>query len=204
MEAKIRNNLTKGECLCNESFKRREKRSLKKERTISKIKIAAVVLCISIPLVAIAQAGHSLKLKNQERNRNQEKTQIQAVESPKPVEVVKDTTPEVKPPVTPPKQVRTQIKPIPVGDCYAAMKRYFPESQWRIAAAIIRAENGGRPDAVSSTNDHGCFQLNKGLASWGQDVYNADFNARMAYRMYLARGWQPWSAYKNGSYLKYL
>lgn len=85
-------------------------------------------------------------------------------------------------------------EPVGTGDCYTAMKKVFPESQWSNASLVIRKESGGRPNAVSRTDDHGCFQLHKGYASWGRAVYNADFNAQKAYRMYKSRGWRPWYA----------
>lgn len=79
------------------------------------------------------------------------------------------------------------------GSCYAAMKTVWPQPLWGQASAIIKAESGGNPKAVSRTNDHGCFQMNRGYQSWGRAVYDPTFNAKVAYRMYCARGWRPWT-----------
>jgi len=73
-----------------------------------------------------------------------------------------------------------------------------------IALAVMSAESGGNPDAISPTDDHGLMQIHKGLLSYGPKIYDPEFNIATAYRMYNARGWKPWSAYKSGSYKKYL
>lgn len=67
-----------------------------------------------------------------------------------------------------------------------------------IALAIMRAESGCNPNAVSPTNDHGLMQLH------GQAVYDPAANIAIAYAKYAARGWQPWTAYNTGSYLRFL
>jgi len=90
------------------------------------------------------------------------------------------------------------------GNCFEAIRNNWPAELYPVAQAVVRAESGGHPGRISPTNDHGCFQLNKGYASWGRAVYDADFNAKQAYRMYQSRGWQPWSAYKNGAYRRFL
>lgn len=36
------------------------------------------------------------------------------------------------------------------------------------------------------------------------EVYDPAKNVAIAYQKYQARKWQPWGAYTNGSYLKYL
>jgi hypothetical protein len=90
------------------------------------------------------------------------------------------------------------------GNCFTAIRNNWPAELYQVAQAVVRAESGGHPGRISSTNDHGCFQLNKGYASWGRAVYDADFNAKQAYRMYQSRGWQPWTAYKNGAYRRFL
>jgi len=99
---------------------------------------------------------------------------------------------------TTPTATKTAQKAIGSGDCYEAMKRHFPESQWKNASAIITAESGGNPASVSKTNDHGCFQINKGLQAYGPKIYEADFNAYIAYTAKYARhGWKPWTTAKK-------
>lgn len=87
---------------------------------------------------------------------------------------------------------------------YAAEVKKYPWDA-NIALAIMRAESGCNPTTVSHTNDHGLFQIHKGLQTFGKDIYNPAFNVKLAYEGYYKKhGWKPWSAYKNGSYKKYL
>jgi membrane-bound lytic murein transglycosylase MltF len=82
-------------------------------------------------------------------------------------------------------------------------QQYFGD-EWKIARAVAMAESGMNPCAISPTNDHGLMQINKGRLSFGEQIYNAEANIRIASQNYWAkRGWQPWSAYKNGAYLKF-
>lgn len=56
-------------------------------------------------------------------------------------------------------------------------------------------ESGCNPNAVGRTNDHGLFQINKGLAIHGKKIYDPEFNVRLAYEgYYKKRGWNPWYA----------
>lgn len=67
------------------------------------------------------------------------------------------------------------------------------------------AESGGSAISKSRTNDHGLFQINKGYTWYGDKIYDPEFNISVAYNFYFKkRGWQPWSAYKSGAYLRYL
>ena len=82
---------------------------------------------------------------------------------------------------------------IPSGDCYRGMKQVFPEYLWATASDIISRESSGVATAVSPTNDHGCFQINKGLAIYGTKIYDPVFNAKVAYNQkYLKGGWRHW------------
>lgn len=79
-----------------------------------------------------------------------------------------------------------------------------------IAYAVCMAESGGNPLAKNLTDNHmswagcmgsfGLFQIN---CSHGQ-LYDPVKNVAVAYQMYQSSGWQPWSAYNNGVYLKYM
>ncbi len=50
------------------------------------------------------------------------------------------------------------------------------------------------PYAVSKTDDHGEWQIHRGLETYGPRIYNIWFNARVAYRMSRGgRNWAPWT-----------
>lgn len=91
-------------------------------------------------------------------------------------------------------------KPVVLEDWKADIARYICTKDWdcKTAVAVAMAESGLNPDAKSPTNDHGVMQLN------GKKIYNAQQNIDEAYEMYKRRGWQPWAAYNNGRYKKYL
>jgi hypothetical protein len=78
--------------------------------------------------------------------------------------------------------------------------RQICDQKWDCATAIAvaYAESGLNCGAISPTNDHGVFQLYK------VKEYDCEKNIDIAYEMYSRRGFQPWSAYKNGAYKKYL
>lgn len=97
----------------------------------------------------------------------------------------------------------------------------FSGSALNTAYAVAMAESGGNARAFNGnrkTGDqsYGLFQINMlggmgperrrayGLSS-NDDLYDAVKNAQIAYKMSKGgRDWSPWSAYKNGSYRKYL
>jgi len=88
------------------------------------------------------------------------------------------------------KKIATNISP---DDCYGAMKQVWPRHTWSIATDIIRRESGGNCNAVSPTDDHGCFQINHGLSLYGNKIYDPVFNAKIAYEQkYLKGGWRHW------------
>jgi hypothetical protein len=86
-------------------------------------------------------------------------------------------------------------------------------SACRIALAVQRAENQ-RGDCeiyhhnTDGTLDWGYFQINTvhlkrpGLNL--RDLLDCKANIDFAYQLYAERGFQPWSTYNNGAYLKYL
>lgn len=62
-----------------------------------------------------------------------------------------------------------------------------------VAMAVMYAESGCNPNAVSSTNDHGLFQLH------GIPIYNPAENVAYAYNnKYLAGGWSHWTVCNVG------
>ena len=101
--------------------------------------------------------------------------------------------------------IKVRKKEYPAGVCVEAMKQHFPESDWKIAYAIMKSESGARPDAVGGPNkngtyDYGCFQINNEPSALDPYV-----NARRAFEKRSSKlGWGHWSDYKNGKYLRYL
>jgi len=97
----------------------------------------------------------------------------------------------------------------------------FTGDALKTAYAVAMGESGGNARAFNgnrTTGDksYGLFQINMlgalgpsrlkqfGLSS-EDDLYDPATNARVAYHMSQGgKNWQPWSAYKNGSYKKYL
>lgn len=119
-------------------------------------------------------------------------------------------TPE--PVVEPQPAVVTQA----VGGC-ENYRSIVSQYDWdvRTAMAVMQQESTMQgipcnPNARNDSDNHmswagcmgsfGLFQIN---CSHGQ-VFDPAQNIAIAYSMYKARGWQPWSAYTTGAYAKYL
>lgn len=84
-------------------------------------------------------------------------------------------------------------------------------SDCRMALAVSHAENGTRQCDRISVNkngsvDFGVFQINtvhiKRIPV--RDMVDCQKNIRMAYVLFKEQGWNPWVAYQNKAYLKYL
>ncbi len=84
-----------------------------------------------------------------------------------------------------------------------------------VAYAIMMAESNGNPEAVNWRDNHkvckgsfGLFQMacshidSYGLTS--DNIKDPETNIRAAYLLYKQRGWRPWGAYTNKSYLAFL
>lgn len=92
------------------------------------------------------------------------------------------------------------------GNC-ESYRPLFEQYGWNVntAMAIMQAESGCRPTAISPTDDHGLMQINHGVEIYGQGIYDPATNIRIAYtEKYLKGGWRHWSVYNSGAYLKYL
>lgn len=96
----------------------------------------------------------------------------------------------------------------PSWDVYLLLAKY----DWDIstAYAIMMAESGGNPNAINWADKHkscsgsfGLFQLAcfRGTA---EQLLNPETNVRMAYELYLQKGWKPWTTYLNESFRKFL
>lgn len=124
------------------------------------------------------------------------------------------TTTQPAPQNEPKTTVRTQA----VGGC-ENYRSIVSQYDWdvRVAMAVMQQESTNPQTGVSCdpnianwSDDHsswagcmgsfGLFQIN---CSHGQ-VYDPAKNVAIAYSMYKARGWQPWTSYTSGEYAKYL
>lgn len=95
------------------------------------------------------------------------------------------------------------------GNC-EAYRGLVSQYAWdvRVAMAVMQAESGCRPDAVSSTCDRGLMQINcVHSAKVGGNLAllnDPATNIRVAFQVYSGAGWRAWTVYKTGAYLKYL
>jgi hypothetical protein len=86
-------------------------------------------------------------------------------------------------------------------------------SACRVALAIQRAENSRGACEIyhynsDGTLDWGYFQINtvhlKRVGVNLRDLLDCKANIDFAYQLYQERGFQPWSAYNNGAYRKFV
>lgn len=80
-----------------------------------------------------------------------------------------------------------------------------------LALAVMRAESGCNPDGINwqdghngCTGSYGLYQVACLHFNENQDKLDVETNIAVAYRIYERSGWQPWAAYTNGSYLKFI
>ena len=111
-----------------------------------------------------------------------------------------------------PKPAPQKAPPVTYGDYLPLLSQY----DWDVntAYAVMMAESEGVPSAVNDnphTKDYsvGLFQINL-YGSLAYDRPSEEWlkipenNVAHAYKMWKSSGWQPWSVYKNGSYLRYM
>lgn len=89
----------------------------------------------------------------------------------------------------------------------------FQEKDIPMAIAIMKAESGGNPKALNTSNrngttDTGIFQINSVHSSWtkGMDLTDPVQNAKAAFKIFSDAGgkWTPWSTFNNGAAQKRL
>jgi len=67
---------------------------------------------------------------------------------------------------------------------------------------VAKCESGFIPTAISHTNDHGLFQINKTVHdTTGYDLYDEDENIAYAKRLYNQSGLAPWK-YSSHCWMK--
>lgn len=130
---------------------------------------------------------------------------------------VQETKAETDAEATPIAQVTPPEPPKTGCDAYDdLLARYFGDSI-RIAKAVMQAESGCNPasvgdghltyvqDGVTYGMSCGLFQIRflPGRPSCEQ-MKNPSENIAYAGQMFAGQGWSPWSAFKNGSYLRHL
>lgn len=122
---------------------------------------------------------------------------------PEPIVEVTKQEPTPNVPETPVKRV----------GCEIAYNYDWPQ---KIAYAVCMAESGGNQNAHNATDNHrtcmGSFSLFQVGCFWypyygysENDFYNPEINTQIAYNIWKRQGgFRAWSAYNNGSYLRYL
>lgn len=135
-------------------------------------------------------------------------------------EATVDTEPSVPPAPSAVAPISTPLSPLPTvteasalvavtaapsGNC-AQYTSLFEQYNWPVATmmAIMHAESGCNPNAISPTNDYGLMQIHDGLALYGQQIFDPAFNISIAYQKYTSQGLHAWSTYTSGAYEKYL
>jgi len=91
-------------------------------------------------------------------------------------------------------------------------------NECKIAIAVMKAESQGDPTRIGDKHltfeqngrvygaSYGLFQLRDlpGRFENPNEMLDEDKNIQYAFKMYQKSNWQPWSAWKNKTYLKYL
>lgn len=163
-----------------------------------------LVVVIAITTLLTTASGFQIELASQKPKPVE--VQIKAPEPPqKPVEPVKvETAPIPEPePVVAPTAPRQAIGCVHYQNLVA---QYGWDT--RTALAVMQAESGCNPGAISHTCDRGLFQVNcvhSAKVNGNLDaLFDAETNVRVAYQIYQGCScWRPWVAYTSGAYLKY-
>lgn len=96
---------------------------------------------------------------------------------------------------------------VSLRDIEGLITRYFGEDS-QTALAVAKAESRLNPQAKNiNTNgsvDCGIFQINSVHKPTKEQCENAEENIKLAHKIYSKSGFIPWTAYKSGSYKKFL
>jgi hypothetical protein len=96
----------------------------------------------------------------------------------------------------------------------ATLTGILREGTWNIniAYAVMMAESHGNPNSINWKDYHrsgncwgsfGLFQL-ACFRGTREELLDPEINVQLAYALWQREGWQPWSAWKNGAYKKFL
>lgn len=88
------------------------------------------------------------------------------------------------------------------------LKKYFGDEA-KLAYAVMMGESTGDPARIGDTHmakySYGLFQINQTWHNFPKEqLLDAEFNIKTAKEIRDSYGWEQWSAYKNGSYKKFL
>jgi len=96
----------------------------------------------------------------------------------------------------------------PVTSIESKLKDTFGE-EYQIAKAVMMAESRGNCEAVGDTHlarpSIGLFQISQIYHNYDtKTLMNPDENIRIAKEIRTRGGWERWTTYRTGAYLKYL
>ena len=97
---------------------------------------------------------------------------------------------------------------LPASQYDKEIKEVFGD-EYQIAKAVMLAESSGNCEAVGDTHlarhSVGLFQISQIYHDYSDETLkNPHENIRIAYEIYQKGGFERWSTFKNGSYLKFL
>jgi hypothetical protein len=165
------------------------------------------VLALGLVILALGSPHHTPAQINNSEVKEQVAVEVQtpevpaSVPTPPPVE-------QIVPEEQTPQQAEANVTINPIGcDIYRPLVEQYA---WdiRIAMAVMQAESGCNPNASNWRDQHrqctGSFGLFQLACFWTDNPYDPATNVAKAFEIYSRSGWQPWGAYTNGSYLRYL
>jgi len=89
------------------------------------------------------------------------------------------------------------------------IREAFPDNH-RVMLAIAQAESNLNPSALNPESHNGCdgsfgvFQIACLHVDDPEMLYDVDYNIEIAKGIYEAQGYQPWGAWSDGNFKKYL
>jgi hypothetical protein len=165
-----------------------------------------LLLAVLLSVALISQHSQNPKLNNSEANAATTSSAGQVRQ--------KATAPETKV-----EQIKTPAPqtpvPQPVAQGCESYRAIVSQYNWdaNVAMAVMQAESScnhvavGDNWAINGLHAPSCglFQIRTLPNRPGcEQLKDPNTNVAWAYKLYLARGWQPWSVYNNGKYLRYL
>lgn len=171
-----------------------------------------IIALLSVALIWLAPAKteHSDINNIVPKTANVEQARKSATEG---IATLQEKTPEPSKNLSGTVAAQTTDKPSEPAPQRTGCETYRPlleQYNWDVktAIAVMQAESGCNPTILSPTADRGLMQINAVHADMVNGNLNALFdpatNIQVANRVYLSQGWKGWSAYNNGSYLKFL